>query len=73
MLVDRFCIVRRAGCQILSNNYGAGADALNIPNRTRYHTDDSIEVKYYDHPERFLDKMAFSSDRRCGMRNAAAA
>jgi len=45
---------------VLSNNYGAGADALGIPNRTRYHTDNSIEVKYYDHPERFLDKMAFS-------------
>ena len=45
---------------IISNNYGAGADALGIPTRTRYHTDDSIEVKYYDHPERFLDKMAFS-------------
>jgi Putative beta-barrel porin-2, OmpL-like. bbp2 len=46
--------------QILSNNYGAGADALGIPTRTRYHTDNSVEVKYYDHPERFLDKMAFS-------------
>jgi hypothetical protein len=45
---------------IISNNYGAGADALGIPTRTRYHTDDSIEVKYYDHPDRFLDKMAFS-------------
>ena len=45
---------------ILSNNYGAGADALGIPTRTRYHTDNSIQVKYYDHPERFLDKMAFS-------------
>jgi len=45
---------------MLSNNYGVGADALGIPNRTRYHTDNSIEVKYYDHPERFLDKMAFS-------------
>jgi hypothetical protein len=45
---------------MLSNNYGAGADALGIPNRTRYHTDNSVEVKYYDHPERFLDKMAFS-------------
>src|SRR3984893_1849396 len=45
---------------ILSNNYGAGADALGIPTRTRYHTDNSIEVKYYDHPERFLDKMALS-------------
>jgi hypothetical protein len=46
--------------EILSNNYGAGEDALGIPTRTRYHTDNSIEVKYYDHPERFLDKMAFS-------------
>jgi Putative beta-barrel porin-2, OmpL-like. bbp2 len=45
---------------VLSNNYGLGADTLGIPNRTRYHTDNSVEVKYYDHPERFLDKMAFS-------------
>jgi hypothetical protein len=45
---------------VLSNNYGAGADALGIPTRTRYHSDNSVEVKYYDHPERFLDKMAFS-------------
>jgi len=45
---------------ILSNNYGVGADAFGIPNRTRMHTDDSVEVKYYDHPERFLDKLAFS-------------
>ena len=45
---------------IISNNYGLGADAVGIPNRTRYHTDESIQVKYYDHPERFLDKMAFS-------------
>jgi hypothetical protein len=45
---------------ILSNNYGVGQDALNTPGRTRYHTDNSIQVKYYDHPERTLDKMAFS-------------
>ncbi|HZR58461.1 MAG TPA: outer membrane beta-barrel protein [Terriglobales bacterium] len=45
---------------LLTNNYGAGEDALGIPNRTRYHTDNSIQLKYYDHPERFLDKMAFS-------------
>jgi hypothetical protein len=45
---------------MLSNDYGVGADALGIPNRTRYHTDDSIEVKYFDHPEKFLDKMAFT-------------
>lgn len=45
---------------IISNNYGVGADALGIPNRTRMHTDNSIEVKYYDRPGKFLDKMAFS-------------
>jgi hypothetical protein len=45
---------------IISNNYGLGHDDLYIPNRARVHTDDSVEVKYYDHPERTLDKMAFS-------------
>jgi Putative beta-barrel porin-2, OmpL-like. bbp2 len=45
---------------IIANNYGVGADALGNPNRTRLHTDDSIEVKYYDRPLKFLDKMAFS-------------
>ena len=45
---------------IISNNYGVGADALGNPNRTRLHTDNSIEVKYYDRPEKFVDKMAFS-------------
>jgi hypothetical protein len=45
---------------IVSNNYGLGTDALGIPNRSRYHTDDSIEIKYYDRPTRTLDKMAFS-------------
>ena len=46
------------------NNYGMGEDTLwtgNVPvGRSRIHTDDSIEIKYYDHPERFADKMAFS-------------
>ena len=37
-----------------------GADTLNNPGRIRYHTDDSIQVKYYDKPERLLDKMAFT-------------
>ncbi|HUJ94895.1 MAG TPA: outer membrane beta-barrel protein [Terriglobales bacterium] len=46
--------------ELLSNNYGAGADTLGVPNRTRYHTDNSVELKYYDNPEHFLDKMAFS-------------
>jgi hypothetical protein len=41
------------------NNY-YGADTLGIPNRKRFHTDDSVQVKYYDHKEKFLDKAAFS-------------
>jgi len=45
---------------IVLNNYGLGTDTLGNRNRTRFHTDDSIEVKYYDHPENMLDKMAFS-------------
>ncbi len=45
---------------VLGNQYALGEDALNTPGRVRYHTDDSIEVKYYDHPERTLSKAAFS-------------
>src|SRR6266496_2858398 len=45
---------------ILGNQYALGADALGQPGRIRYHTDDSIQVKYYDRPERLLDKAAFS-------------
>ncbi len=45
---------------ILGNQYALGEDALNTPGRVRYHTDDSVEVKYYDRPGEFLDKMAFS-------------
>jgi len=45
---------------IILNNYGLGTDTLGVPNRTRFHTDDSIEVKYYDNPGKFLDKAAFT-------------
>jgi hypothetical protein len=45
---------------VISNNYGYGEDDLNIHGRTRFHTDDSVEVKYYDHPDNLIDKMAFS-------------
>jgi len=45
---------------ILGNQYMLGEDALNTPGRVRYHTDDSIEVKYYDKPDNFLSKAAFS-------------
>src|SRR6202050_2390071 len=45
---------------IISNNYGLGQDDLFVPHRKRIHTDNSIEVKYFDRPGSTLDKMAFS-------------
>ena len=45
---------------VISNNYGLGRDDLFIANRRRIHTDNSVEIKYFDRPERTLDKMAFS-------------
>jgi hypothetical protein len=45
---------------VLGNQYALGEDALNTPGRVRYHTDDSIQIKYYDHQENFLSKAAFS-------------
>ena len=50
----------RPWMNIISNNYGLGHDDLYIPKRGRIHTDDSIEIKYYDKPGNRLDKMAFS-------------
>ncbi len=50
----------RPWVNIISNNYGLGHDDLYIPKRGRIHTDDSIEIKYYDKPGNRLDKMAFS-------------
>jgi hypothetical protein len=45
---------------VISNNYVAGVDTLGNPGRHRRHTDNSLEVKYFDRPGRGLDKMAFS-------------
>ena len=43
------------------NNYGNGTDDLGIPGRSRIHTDDSIEVRYFNAPESTgISKMAFS-------------
>lgn len=50
----------RPWVNVISNNYGLGHDDLYIPKRARIHTDDSIEIKYFDKPGQTLDKMAFS-------------
>ena len=45
---------------ILGNQYILGADTPANPGRIRWHTDDSIQVKYLDRPADFLSKGAFS-------------
>src|SRR6266446_3720767 len=46
---------------VLGNQYMLGEEALGNPGRVRYHSDDSIEIKYFDKPDNGgLDKMAFS-------------
>src|SRR5258708_23084150 len=54
----------------VGNQYGVGQDTVGL-HRTRWHTDDSIEVKYYDVPVRALDKMAFSLTLDAGCENGA--
>lgn len=43
---------------IVGNQYAVGSDDLGVPHRTRYHTDDSVQYKYYDHPTAFVSKAA---------------
>jgi len=45
---------------VLGNQYALGEEAFGVPGRVRYHSDDSIEVKYHDNQERFISKAAFS-------------
>ncbi|CEF48769.1 unnamed protein product [uncultured bacterium] len=47
---------------LVFNNYGNGTDTLGNPGRSRIHTDNSIEIRYYNKPEqaRGISKMAFS-------------
>ena len=57
---------------LISNNYGLGHDDLYAPARTRLHTDNSQEIKYYDRPKSpYLSKMAvsFTEDIGCEFGN----
>jgi hypothetical protein len=51
---------------IVSNNY-FGKDTLGVPGRKRIHTDDSIQVKYFDSPNNWISKAAatFTADLGC--------
>jgi hypothetical protein len=60
---------------LVFNNYGMGEDTLGLNGqRSRIHTDDSVEIKYYDKPNSALDKMAFSftADAGCEYGGGAA-
>ena len=47
--------------RLVFNNYGNGTDTLGNPGRSRIHTDDSIEYRYFNKPMATgIDKMAFT-------------
>jgi hypothetical protein len=47
--------------KVVANQYGYGQDNLGLPRTERIHTDDSIEVRYFNDPESSsISKMAFS-------------
>ncbi len=54
--------------ELLSNEY-EGRDTLGLADRTRVHSDNSIQVKYLDHPTSFVDKAAFSVTFDIGCEN----
>jgi Putative beta-barrel porin-2, OmpL-like. bbp2/Carboxypeptidase regulatory-like domain len=54
--------------KLVANQYSMGEDNLGLPNTQRIHTDDSIEIRYYNKPESTgIDKMAlsFTADAGC--------
>jgi hypothetical protein len=53
---------------VLSNSY-FGADTLGHPGRLRFHSDDSVQVKYHDNKASALDKGAFSLTVDVGCEN----
>lgn len=59
----------RESFQLISNNY-FGSDAAGIPGRKRVHTDNSIQVRYYNNPNsKGLSRAAFSLTGDLGFEN----
>jgi len=66
------------GCQILfrpeesisftSNDY-MGTDTQDKPGRTRVHSDNSLELRYFNHPGNFIHRAAFSITGDFGFEN----
>jgi hypothetical protein len=55
--------------KIVANQYGFGQDNLGLPKTERIHTDDSIEVRYYNNPNHGngISKMAFTGTGDLGV------
>jgi hypothetical protein len=52
--------VPNSNIKLLTNNY-YGADAAGIPNRKRFHSDNSLLIRYYNNPDsKGVSRMAFS-------------
>ena len=43
---------------LIGNQYFIGADVLNAPDRHRFHTDDSVQIKWYEDQSKPLSKLA---------------
>ena len=43
---------------LIFNQYVIGADILNAPDRHRFHTDDSVQIKWYENPDTFISRIA---------------
>jgi len=54
---------------VLSNSYAYGTDTVGQPGRNRWHSDDSLQIKYYDNPASFFTKSAFSLTVDVGCEN----
>jgi len=54
--------------KLVANQYGFGQDNLGLPHTERIHTDDSIEVRYYNKPSASgITKMAFTGTGDLGV------
>jgi Putative beta-barrel porin-2, OmpL-like. bbp2 len=53
--------IPREWLSFVFNNYGMGTDTLGVPGESRIHTDNSMELRYFNHPDNYgIDKMAFT-------------
>jgi putative OmpL-like beta-barrel porin-2 len=59
-----------AAVSVLGNQYW-GRDWLGLPDRWRVHSDNSIQAKYLDHPQSFLDRVALSLTADAGCESGA--